>query len=120
MDANKVTLIVAAAWKYDVLEKVLTMLKEGKKTGDAIKQLMIDPELKKLGKSIPAFVNKIAKDPWGIEKYPRFASQDDELAAAEAKLLSGKKFSIEIVKEEESTEKKAEQAIPGRPAIVIS
>lgn len=120
-DMSKVTLIVAASWKHDVLEKVLALLKEGKKTGDAIKQLMTDPELKKLGKFIPAFVNKIAKDPWGIEKYPRFTSQDDEFAAAEdAKLLSGKKFSIEIVKEEESTENKAEQAIPGRPAIIIS
>ncbi|HME51627.1 MAG TPA: leucine--tRNA ligase [Candidatus Lokiarchaeia archaeon] len=120
-EVTTVTLIVAAAWKHEVLEKVLTSLKEGKNTGEVIKQLMVDPDLKKLGKAIPAFINKIAKDPWGIEKFPRFISQDEELkAASDVKLLSGKKFNIEVVNEEESTEKKAEQAIPGRPAIIIS
>jgi leucyl-tRNA synthetase len=120
IDANKVTLIISAAWKYEVLGKALSMLKEGKNSGEVIKQLMADSALKKLGKAIPTFINKIAKDPWGIA-YLRFSSQEEELrAVSDVKLLSGKKFNIEIVNEEESAEKKAEQAIPGRPAIIIS
>jgi leucyl-tRNA synthetase len=121
-EPNKVTLIVAAEWKHAVAGAVVAGLKEGKNAGDVIKKLMADPAMKKLGGKVAGFVNKLAKDPWGTEKLPKFAAQADEVAAAgNFKLLSGKKYkTIEIVAEESSVEKKAEMAIPGRPAILIS
>nr|MDO8110305.1 class I tRNA ligase family protein [Candidatus Sigynarchaeota archaeon] len=118
----KITLIIGAQWKHGALGTALKILKETKNPGGAIKQLMADPAMKKLGGKVPAFVNKLAKDPYAIERLPQFATQDDEIAAAENfKLLSGKKFpAIDIVKEEDSAEKKAELAVPGRPAIIIT
>ncbi len=121
-ETKKVTLVIAAAWKYQVAGAVIEGLKEGKHAGDVIKKLMADPAMKKLGGKVAGFVNKLAKDPWGTEKLPKFKGQTDELeAAGNFKLLSGKKYpAIEIVAEESSAEKKAEMAIPGRPAIIIS
>ncbi len=122
MKVSVVKLVVAAAWKYEAAGAVIAGLKEGKNAGDVIKQLMANPAMKKLGGKVAGFVNKLAKDPWGTEKLPKFAGQAEELVAAgNFKLLSGKKYpAIEIATEEASSEKKAEQAIPGRPAIIIS
>jgi hypothetical protein len=101
---------------------VLSGLKEGKNAGDVIKKLMTDPAMKKLGGKVASFVNKLAKDPWSTEKLPKFSGPADEQKAADNfKLLSGKKYpAIDIVMEETSAEKKAEFAIPGRPAILLS
>jgi leucyl-tRNA synthetase len=118
---NKITLVVAAGWKYAALTRALPMLKEQTPVGTVIKALMADPELKTLGKAIPDFVGKLAKDPFSISTH--FADQEAELKANEdIKAMLAKKFGVEveILSQEDSSEKKADQAIPGRPAIILA
>ncbi|MFX0100840.1 MAG: leucine--tRNA ligase [Candidatus Hodarchaeota archaeon] len=119
---KSIQFIICAPWKYETVTRVLSDLKDGKNPGEIIKGLMVDDEMKKLGKKVPALVNKLSKDPWSFEKYMKFKNVDEELTIMkEIEVLLAKKFMIdmEVVKEEESKVKKASLALPGRPAIMI-
>lgn len=117
-----ITLVVAAGWKHDVLQRTLAAVKQGKQQGDIIKDVMTIDGMKARGKLVSSMVGKIARESWNYEQHGAFTDQATEMAVMEkVRLLLSKKHaaSIILVKEEASTEKKAELAMPGRPAIII-
>lgn len=117
--ASTITLFVAHPWKYKLITLLKSELKKTRNTGEILKKIM-STELKKHGKEITKIVPRLVKHP---EHIPRLVlSQKKEYEA----LLQAKDplkweliADIEIVKADDSEEKKAQQAMPGKPAILV-
>lgn len=109
---KEITLFVSASWKYDFFAKLKKEMQSTRDVGELIKKTM-DKE----HSEIPSIVQRVLKD---ASKMPDFiASQKDEINALEE---LKKKFSaeIKIIKAESSKEQKAVNAMPGKPAIIVS
>jgi len=115
--AKSVKLIVADVWKYEFFEKLKEQLEHTRNPGDIIKNLM-QTDLKAYGKDISRMVPGLVKDASKIPK--TVLSQEKEISALNeaAKLLKEEFGEIEIVKAEESKDKKP--ASPGKPGIVVA
>jgi len=110
---NKVTLFTADKWKYELVEHVKKL--NTRNAGDIIKSVMQTP-LKQHGQDIMKLVPKLA------EKTPEFVfeKKEEEKALKDSVAVFEKDFNckIEIVDAEKSTQPKAKQAMPGKPAIL--
>ena len=87
--------------------------------GDIIKHLM-QTELRKHGDTIAKLVPKLVAEPARIP--PVILGQKKEFAAFLAvkdQLAKTYSCSVEIVKEQDSQEPKAKNAMPGKPALVV-
>lgn len=117
--ANEITLIVAEDWKYELCTHVKKELGKTRNAGDILKSLM-QTELKKHGQAITKLVPKFVNDP---SKLPlHVLNQQKETDALErAKDYLAKRYNctISVVKEHDSAETKAKQAMPGKPAIIV-
>ncbi|MHA2121956.1 MAG: leucine--tRNA ligase, partial [Promethearchaeota archaeon] len=117
---ESVTLIIAAQWKLNLYNTILALLEETKNHGTIMKNLMQENEFKNHSKLTNNILAKILKN---IGKYSKFTLVPSE----ELKFFNEIKPIIEnkhncIVKallEEDTSETKASQALPGKPAIVI-
>ncbi|MFH1072560.1 MAG: class I tRNA ligase family protein, partial [Nanoarchaeota archaeon] len=113
---QKITLIVSEKWKYDLLSAVKTSLEKTKNPAEIIKAVM-QTELRKHGQEIMKLVPKL------IERIPpRIISQKEECSFLESEkesLRTAFNIPVEVVLAEESSEQKAKQALPGKPAIVV-
>ena len=110
---SEIQLFVAAAWKYTAYETV----RQDKK--NAMKKIMSDPEMRKHGKAVSKFVQKLIKEPM----LPPVRSKEQEFEALrEIKSFLEKHFGakIQVIHEEDSDNKRAELAIPGRVGIAFS
>jgi leucyl-tRNA synthetase len=114
---KKVRLFVSPSWKWDALEIVKVACKERPDFGVAMKALMGNNEMKKHGQEIQTFLKT------ALNRLPEFMDlkKFDEIKVLnEAKVLLEKEFnSIEIISAENSTEPKAKNAFPGKPALII-
>lgn len=115
-DPKKITLIVADSWKYDLFKNVRETLKETFNPGDVIKRVMI-PEY---GKEISKLVPKLVKDPSKIPEVILDQQSELETLQLNSEIIS-KQFncSVVVVAAEDSQEKKKNNALPGKPAIII-
>ena len=117
---ESITLIIAAHWKLRLYNTILTLLEETKNYGTIMKKLMEKNEFKKYSKLTGGILTRILKN---IGKYSKFTlSPNEELKFFdEVKPIIEKKHSckVNVLLEEDSTEHKASQALPGKPAIVI-
>lgn len=112
-------LFIADQWKHDFFADVRKQFEKTKNVGEIIKNLMQTP-LRKHGEVVTKMVPKLINEPARIP--PHILGQKKELAAFEAvKAQLAKEFScaVEIVKEQDSQEQKAKNALPGKPAIVV-
>ena len=86
-----------------------------------MKKIMKESDLKPHGKNISQITGKILKN---VGKYSKISLSPEEEVQffQEIKRILDKKYQcdIEVVEEKDSKEKKAAQALPGRPAIIIS
>lgn len=117
---QKITLIVAEKWKYSFCAVLRKELERTRNAGEIIKALM-QSELRKHGQEVAKLVPKLVQDPGKLPMHE--LEQKIEMAALEeSRKLIETEFScaVEIVEAEKSNEQKAKQAMPGRPAIVIS
>jgi leucyl-tRNA synthetase len=116
---KKIVLIVADEWKYSFLNELTKLMEKTRNQGEIIKEIM-SSDLKKHGQSIVNIVQKILKD---SSKMPRIIlSQNQELEYLKSNsTMLKKEFDCEILvlKESESKEQKAKNAMPGKPAIVV-
>ncbi len=115
--ANEIKIIVSSDWKFKVFKKAKELIEEKVDFRQLISELI--KENKEKANEIPKLAQKIIKDTKLLEL---LFSQSLEIALLEeAKEYLEKEFNckIEIEKEEESSEKKASQALPGKPAIVV-
>lgn len=119
-DAKKIMLIVSPNWKYDLFSRLKEEMEKTFNAGDIIKSLM-ETDLKKHGEDISKIVPAVVKD---TSKIPSMVlDQETELAKLRdsAQLLAEEfKCQVEVVAAEDSTESKARNAAPGKPAIVIA
>lgn len=110
---SSIELIVAAGWKYEAYD----ILRSDPKS--AMKKIMQNEEMRKLGKLVSKFVQKFVKEPYLAES----KGKDREYAA----LIEAKEFlsehygvTVTVAHEEEATSDRASFAVPRRVAINIS
>lgn len=126
---DKVVLYTAASWKQSVLKKAIVMKKEGKlEMSSLMKSLMADPDLRKHGKAIPKYVQKVITDIQGMDSGLMDSLSEvefDEVSALnEAKDFLSREVdcNIEIYSADNAEYdpgKKSGMAVPMRPAIYI-
>jgi len=107
---EKITIFVAPQWKYEVYKGI----KEGKQIGDFMKK----DKYKRIGKDLVGYVQTLMKKkPLGnILNYEK----EVELLKGEKGFLKKEtKMKVEIIESGESEEKKAKQAEPMKPGILI-
>ncbi len=114
---NEIMLFVSAKWKYDFFTKLKKEMTSTRDIGILIKKTMN----KEHAKEIPQLIQRIVKDP---SKLPAtILDQKTELDAlksnSEKIKLSLNAEKISILASESSSEPKAKQAMPGKPAILI-
>ena len=118
---NKISIIIADEWKFKFYSILMSLLDETRNQGELMKKIMKESDLKPHGKDISQHMAKILKN---VGKYSKISllSQEEYQFFQEIKPILEKKYQCEvnIVSEKDSKEKKANQALPGRPAIVIS
>lgn len=115
---KKITLFVSADWKVHLCRKLKELLAQTRDIGQVMKGVM--GEFKDRAQEASALVQKFVKDP---SKVPLSAMPQDaevqNLLDAVPFLKETLNCSIEVVREEDSQEPKARQALPGKPAIVV-
>jgi len=118
---EEIKLMIAAPWKYDFYQQLMKLLEQTKNQGEIIKVLMKNETFKSHGKFINLTINKILKN---VGKYPKLSlSAEIEFNFfTELKPIFENKFNckIKVLHESESDNKKAKDALPGKPAILIT
>ncbi len=116
---RKIKLLVAAEWKYELVRMVKQELEKTHDTGEIMKAVMLT-ELKQHGKEVSKLVPRLVADKSKLPK--TLLSQDEELKALQD-LKEGIKeqfnAAVETERADNSSEAKAKQALPGKPAIVV-
>jgi len=113
---KKIALFVSSSWKYDFFRNVKEQMENTRNIGEIIKSVM-QPEF---GKEISAMVPRLVKDPSKIPWV--ILDQDTEYDAIKSQLEKVKNVfdcDITVQKAEESKENKANNSLPGKPAILV-
>ncbi|MBT4869947.1 MAG: class I tRNA ligase family protein, partial [Candidatus Diapherotrites archaeon] len=114
---SKVKIFVAPAWKWDALAIVKKACDGKPDFGAAMKALMSKDEMKKQGKAVQPFLKAVMSRFGELSDLEKF---DEVKAIEEVKVALEKEFgSIEIIKAENSKEAKANNAFPGKPALLV-
>lgn len=116
---SKITLFISLSWKYTLFGRIQELMQGTKNPQIIIKAIMEDSSLKQHGKDIMKFLPRLLSS----GKVPPTLSSDDEELNV---LHHAKKFfeeeyscSVEILKAANSGNPKANQALPGKPAIIV-
>ncbi len=117
---TKVEIIVAEDWKNKLLLLIKDKIKTTRNTGEIIKSAMQDVSLKEHGAETTAIIQKIVKDPAKIPAVVLHQEAEYQFLKDSVNFLK-EIFGceIEIVKEQESKEMKAKNALPGKASIVV-
>jgi leucyl-tRNA synthetase len=114
---SKVRLFVAPKWKWKALKIVSEACQNKPDFGAAMKALMSDNEMKSHGSEIQPLLKTALNRLAEISTLKEF---DEESVLLEAKSELEKEFgTIEIIQAEKSTEAKAKNAFPSKPALLI-
>ncbi len=114
-----IKLFIADQWKNDYYKELRAQMDKTRNVGEIIKHLMNTP-LRKHGEAINKMTPKLVSDPTRIP--PIILGQKKELSvflAVKEQLAKEFMCSIEILKEQDSQEPKAKNAMPGKPAIIL-
>ncbi len=116
-----ISIIIAEDWKYRFYSLLMSSIEKTKNQGEIMKIIMKEKELKIHSKYIGQTVGKILKN---IGKYTKFTITPNEEYQffSDIKPIIEKKYGcpVNIYFEGDSKEGKAIQALPGRPALIIS
>jgi len=115
-----VTLFLAEPWKHTYYTHVRERVGKTLNPGDLIKTLM-QTELKKYGQDITKTVPKLVNEPGRVQSV-KLDHAGEAKAFDENKKFIEKELgcTIEVVAAEKSTEPKARNAWPGKPAILVA
>lgn len=113
-----VTLFVAQDWKAQFFRKLKEIIAQTRDIGQIMKQIMAD--FKDHAQEASGLVQKIVKDPGKIPAHVTHQEAEYQNLMDSLTFLK-QEFGcpVEIIKEQESTEAKAKQALPGKPAILV-
>lgn len=118
---DKIAVIVADEWKFKFYSTLTSEIENTRDQSEIVKKIMQQSDLKPHGKFINQTITKILKN---VGKYSKISlsTKDELIFFNDIKPIVQKKYgcSVEIIIEKDSKEKKAAQALPGRPAIIIS
>lgn len=119
---KKITLFVAEDWKAKLMQKTGKLFEQGKREfREIIPVIMKDESLKRHGEEIAKIVPRLLKDIKKINADASGSKKETEILSEAKKFLSEEfNAKIEIVSEKQSKEAKAKQAMPGKPAILLS
>ena len=115
---KEITIIIANKWKYELYKEFKKIFENTKNVSEIIKEIMKNTELRKYGQEVIRIIPKL------VEKQPdnKFTQEKEYQVFTEYKKQLEKEFDtkIKIEKAEESQDKKAGSAIPGKPSLVIN
>ncbi len=118
-DMKNIKLIVAKNWKYQLFKLLSEELEKGTDRKELMKKVM-QTDLRKHGKQVSKIINKVLTSPKIIPAIKLTQATEIEFYQAITSNLTDKfSTNIQIKKEEESSEQKAINAIPGKPVIII-
>jgi len=117
---TKIKLFIASPWKYTFVAKLRATIEKTRNISDIMKEMMSDAKLKEHGKEISSLVPRLIKDPSKIPEC-KIDQKTEINSLEENKEEIEKEFKtiVEIIKEEKTTEQKARNAMPGKPAILV-
>ena len=114
-EAKTAHIYTAEDWKWEVMELVAsTRFQQGKDMRDVMRNVMQDSELRKRGKEVSAFVQKVTSERIFVEKIDENGVLRDDREFIEGEI--GMKLKVNP---EYDPQNKRKMAIPGRPAIYI-
>lgn len=118
---EQIDIIIAEQWKFDFYSDLMQLIEDTINQGEIMKKLMLKSRFKPHGKFVSETVSKVLKN---IGKYANFIlSPSDELKFFKDIIpLIEKQFNatVNVLTEDETNQKKADQALPGRPSIIIN
>ncbi|MFV9630358.1 MAG: leucine--tRNA ligase [Methanosarcinales archaeon] len=116
---KRIRIYSAAGWKFRLAALFNQEFAKTKDRGQIMKTLM-STDLKRYGKQVNQILGKYLNDP-ALAPYVDMGLEGEFSFLNEAALIleSGFNCAIEFYKEDDSHEKKAAGALPGRPAIII-
>jgi leucyl-tRNA synthetase len=118
---KNINIIIAEDYKYKLVKIIKEQLKITRNSGEIIKTVMQDEELKKYGKEISKLIIKLVNDEPKLPKVVLTKDTEKNAILQNIDLLK-EKFSnanINIILENESKEQKAKFAMPKKPAIIV-
>jgi leucyl-tRNA synthetase len=117
---NRITIAVSPQWKYELYSKIKETLEKTRNPGEILKEIMSTP-LKQYGQDVTKIIPAILKDP---SKMPNVIIgqklEEEALLEAQEKIEETFDADVVILTAEHSTEAKAKNASPGKPAIMLS
>ena len=118
---NNILIIIADEWKYKFYSILISLIDKTKDQGEIMKNIMQEKDFKPYSKIISQVVAKILKN---VGKFSKsiLSPKEEFNFFNEIKFIIEKKYNCtaEILIEKDSKESKATQALPGRPALIIS
>lgn len=116
----EISIITAADWKYKFMVKLLPLIEKTKNQKEILSVIMEDKTFRAQGKFISQTIGKVLKNLGKYAKSP-LSALDEYDFFSQIKPIFEKKYNckVSIISENDSQEKKAAQALPGKPAIVI-
>ncbi len=117
---KEIKFIVSDSWKYDLVKMFKDVTKDSFNQKEVIQKIM-SSDLKKHGQEVMKLVPSFFKDASKLPKQ-NITQEEEKKFLNESKDLFSKEFGLKIVIEcaESSKEHKAKNALPGKPAILIS
>jgi leucyl-tRNA synthetase len=118
---KSIKLIVSFSWKYELFKLLKQELEKTRDVKALIQICMGEESLKKHGKDIVKIIPAVVKDPAKLPSV--LLSQEQEFSNLESSIADIKeafKCEVKVSKAEDSSEGKAKNAAPSKPAIIIS
>ncbi len=114
-----IKIILSPEWKYKLFSKMKEILEYERNEKEIIKRIM-DSDLRTYGNKAIKLIREIIKDPQKLPQYELSLNEELEVYERYKEDLE-EEFKCEVIieKAEESKEQKKENAIPGKPAILI-
>ncbi len=117
---SSITLFVSPSWKYEYISYVKEYLQTIRNPGEIIKRLLKIEELHSHGQEIAKLTPKLVQDSSKLPLVVLDQKTELELLRENRELLEkAHGCPIEIVRAEDSKEPKAQQAMPGKVAIMV-
>ena len=119
-EPKKVSIIAAAPWKYELIRTLVATMSETRDLKVVIETCMDEKDVKINAKDAVKIIQNLIKDNSKIPKVLLDEKKELEAykTAAEA-IATEYKAEANIVFEKKSTDSKARQALPGKPAIIV-
>ena len=117
---EEISIITAADWKFKFMVKLFPLIEKTKDQKEIMNVIMEDKSFKSQGKFVSQTIGRVLKNLGKYAKSPLSALGEYDFFT-QIKPIFEKKYNckLSINSENDSQEKKAAQALPGKPAIVI-